>query len=56
MQVKLKSSVNDVELAMYGSGQDALQSFEQMKKKGVRPDLVTFVSVLSAWQPCWSSG
>ena len=33
MQVNLKSSVNDVGLAMYGYGQDALQVFDQMKKK-----------------------
>ena len=34
-------------LALYGCGKDALQLFEQMKKEGVRPDLVTFVGVLS---------
>ena len=35
-------------LAFYGCGQDALQIYEQMKKEGVRPDPVTFVSVLTA--------
>ncbi|KAG0589139.1 hypothetical protein M758_2G248400 [Ceratodon purpureus] len=35
-------------LAQHGRGQDALQLFERMKKEGVRPDVVTFVSVLSA--------
>ena len=35
-------------LALYGRGEDALQTFEQMKKEGVKPDQVTFVVVLSA--------
>ena len=34
-------------LALYGCGQEALQIFEQMKKKA-KPDLLTFVGVLSA--------
>lgn len=35
-------------LAQHGRGQDALQLFERMKKEGVKPDVVTFVSLLSA--------
>lgn len=35
-------------LAQHGRGQDTLDLFERMKKVGVKPDVVTFVSVLSA--------
>lgn len=34
--------------AQHGRGQDALQLFERMKMEGVKPDIVTFVSLLSA--------
>eukprot|EP01018_Ginkgo_biloba_P031698 Gb_03136 [translate_table: standard] len=34
--------------AQHGQGREALQFFEQMKGQGINPNLVTFVSVLSA--------
>ena len=35
-------------LAQHGRGHDALEYFKRMKREGVGPDVVTFVSVLSA--------
>lgn len=35
-------------LAQHGRGHDALQLLERMKREGVKPDAVTFVSVLTA--------
>ncbi|CAM6034992.1 unnamed protein product [Sphagnum compactum] len=34
--------------AQHGHGQEALQLFEQMQQEGVKPDLITFMGVLSA--------
>lgn len=34
--------------SQYGSGEDALEVFEQMKREGVQPDELTYVGVLSA--------
>jgi pentatricopeptide repeat protein len=34
--------------AQHGHGQEALQLFEQMQEEGVKPDLITFMGVLSA--------
>lgn len=35
-------------LAQHGRGKQALELFQQMQQEGVRPDMVTFVGVLSA--------
>lgn len=35
-------------LAMYGMGKEAVESFEEMEKTGLKPNRVTFLSVLNA--------
>nr|GMD82715.1 pentatricopeptide repeat-containing protein At1g08070, chloroplastic [Ipomoea batatas] len=55
METKTLASYNVMisGLAMHGDAYKALDVFAEMKEKGFEPDDITFVSVLSALQPCW---